>query len=277
MSVATLDDAVAGVPRTAIQRRAFEVLCSLAEFCDQHRIRYYLVGGTLLGAMRHGGFIPWDDDIDIAIPRPDYQRLLAMIDRLPAPLQAVHPSCDAATPYPFLVVRHAGSRLVIDYARPFDRGIGVDVFPLDAVPEAAWRRWILFRLLRIMRSVSMNKQRGYYRRSVSRIGRVSFVLLSAINKFLPARLIYWAYDRVVARGDMDQSTLVGNLYGLYGAREVVERSVFANGVWVEFEGMHFKAPARPSRYLETVYGDFRCLPPLHQRHSGHRISEVMIG
>lgn len=271
MSVATLDDAVAGVPRTAIQRRAFEVLCSLAEFCDQHRIRYYLVGGTLIGAMRHSGFIPWDDDIDIAIPRPDYQRLLAMIDRLPAPLQAVHPSCDAATPYPFLVVRHAGSRLVIDYARPFDRGIGVDVFPLDAVPAAAWRRRALFRLLRLMRALSMNKQHGYYRRRVSVAARLRFALLSAVSGLLPARSIYRLYEYVVARGDIRSSMLVGNLYGLYGTREIVDRDVFGDGCWLGFEGRRFRAPVRPEQYLATVYGDFRCLPPEHQRHSGHRI------
>lgn len=276
MYAVTPDEMVAGVPRVAIQRRAFDVLCALTEFCDLHEIRYYLIGGTLLGALRHGGFIPWDDDIDIAIPRPDYRRLLAAINHLPAPLQAVHPSCNATTPYPFLVVRHAGSKLVIDYARPFDRGIGVDVFPLDAVPTAMWRRRILFRLLRLMRALSMNKQQGYYRQRVSVSRRLQFWLLSAASWLTPAWLIYWVYECITARGDVHRSQLVANLYGLYGTREVVDCQVFGDGCWVEFEGRRFRAPARPERYLTTVYGNFRQPPPEHQRNSGHRISTASL-
>ncbi|WP_170800056.1 LicD family protein [Stutzerimonas stutzeri] len=276
MSVATMDSAVAGVPLTAIQRQAFEVLSVLAKFCDQHGICYYMVGGTLLGAVRHGGFIPWDDDIDIVIPRPDYRRLLAMIDQLPEPLKAIHPSNDKTTPYPFLVVRRAGSRLVIDYERPFDRGIGVDVFPLDAVPVATWRRRLLFRFLRFMRSASMNKQRGYYRRQMPLTTRLRFALLSAVNRALPARFIYRAYDLIVAHGDVCNSVMLGNLYGLYGTREIVDRQVFGEGCWLEFEGQNFRAPEHPEQYLAAVYGDFRCMPPENLRHSGHRIKAVSL-
>lgn len=271
-----LDEMVAGVPRVAIQRRAFDVLCALTEFCDQHGIRYYLIGGTLLGALRHGGFIPWDDDIDIAIPRPDYRRLLAAISLLPAPLQSVHPSRDATTPYPFLIVRHAGSKLVFDYAKPFDRGIGVDVFPLDAVPSAVWCQRILFRMLRLMRALSMNKQQGYYRQRVSVVRRMQFSLLSAVSWLTPAWLIYWVYECIVARGDVRRSQLLANLYGLYGTREIVDCSVFGDGCWVEFEGQRFRAPEHPERYLAAVYGNFWLLPPKHQRHSGHRISAASL-
>lgn len=268
---------VAGVPLAAIQRRALEVLQALAGFCDAHGIRYYLVGGTLLGALRHRGFIPWDDDIDIVVPRPDYQRLLSLLGRLPSSLHAVHPTSDHDTPYPFLVVRHRKSHLVIDYARPFDRGVGVDVFPLDAVPASGWRRRWLFGCVRLLRALSMNKQGGYYPRPLPPASRLRFALLSAANRVLPAWALYRIYDGIVRRGEVDRSSLVGNLYGLYGAREVVDRDVFGDGSEVEFEGGRFRAPARPEAYLSAVYGDFRRLPPADRRHSGHRIRAVSIG
>jgi len=266
-----------GVELRALQRRAFGVLEALAQFCDRHGLRYYLVGGTLLGALRHGGFIPWDDDIDIALPRPDYERLLALVDSLPPGLKAIHPRLEPATPYPFLVVRDARSRLVIDYARPFDRGIGVDVFPLDAVPAPGRRRDTLFALIGLMRAWTMNKQQGYYPHKVQAGRRLRFALLSLASRLVPARRIFALYEQLLAHGHAHGAGQVGNLYGLYGRREVVDAAVFGEGRWVRFEGARFRAPAEAERYLEAVYGDFRRLPPLEQRHSGHRIRAVALG
>jgi len=266
-----------GVALGDVQQRAFAVLEALAQFCERHQLRYYLVGGTLLGALRHGGFIPWDDDIDIALPRADYERLLALADALPVGLRAIHPSRDADTPYPFLVVCDARSRLVIDYARPFDRGIGVDVFPIDAVPAPGSRRDLLFNAIALMRAWTMNKQQGYYPHPVAAPRRLRFALLSLASRLFAAGRIYRAYERLVARGDASRSRHVGNLYGLYGRREVVEAEVFGDGRWVRFEGTRFRAPALAERYLEAVYGDFRRLPPPEQRRSTHRIRAVALG
>jgi len=280
MSVAMLEPTAmltGGVRLADVQQRALAVLQALAQFCDRHGLRYYLVGGTLLGALRHGGFIPWDDDIDIALPRADYERLLAMADALPVGLRAIHPSIDTDTPYPFLVVCDARSRLVIDYARPFNRGIGVDVFPLDAVPPPGSRRDLLFSAIALMRAWTMNKQQGFYRHRVAAPRRLRFALLSVASRLSSATQIYRIYERLVARGDACRSRHVGNLYGLYGRREVVEAEVFGDGTWVRFEGTSFRAPTLAERYLEAVYGDFRCLPPPEQRRSGHRIRAVALG
>ncbi|HVJ38750.1 MAG TPA: LicD family protein [Stenotrophomonas sp.] len=266
-----------GVALRDVQHRAFAVLEALTSFCDRHGLRYYLVGGTLLGALRHGGFIPWDDDIDIALPRADYTRLLALLDALPIGLRAIHPSRDADTPYPFLVVCDARSRLVIDYARPFNRGIGVDVFPIDAVPAPGSRRDLLFNAIGLMRAWTMNKQQGYYPHPVATPRRLRFALLSLASRLSAAQKIYLAYERLVACGDASRSRHVGNLYGLYGRREIVDAEVFGEGRWVRFEGTRFRAPALAERYLETVYGDFRRLPPPEQRRSGHRIRAVALG
>lgn len=266
-----------GVALRDVQQRALTVLEALAGFCDRHGLRYYLVGGTLLGALRHEGFIPWDDDIDIALPRADYQRLLALVDRLPHGLRAIHPSRDADTPYPFLVVRDARSRLVIDYARPFDRGIGVDVFPIDAVPAPGPRREVLFKAIALMRAWTMNKQQGYYPHRVAASRRLRFLLLSLASRLCPAQRIYRLYERLVAGGNAARSAYLGNLYGLYGRREVVQAEVFGEGAWVRFEGIRFRGPAHAERYLENVYGDFRQLPPPGQRRSGHRIRAVALG
>ncbi|SDH96788.1 lipopolysaccharide cholinephosphotransferase [Pseudomonas delhiensis] len=268
---------VAGVPLARIQQRAFAVLGALVDFFQAHAIDYYLVGGTLLGAVRHGGFIPWDDDIDIVVPRKDYRRLLGLLDRLPPTLRAIHPSTDAHTPYPFLVVSDRHSRWVVDYAHPFDRGIGVDVFPLDGVPPPGMRRRLLRKSIALLRSMTMNKQKGYYLRPVPPAQRWRFALVALATSLVPRALLFAMYDRVVSSLPASSDGLVGNLYGLYGDREVVPAQVFGSGKSLVFHGGSFRAPAHTETYLTHVYGDFRQLPPLERRNSGHRIRAVSLG
>jgi len=268
---------VESVPLAGIQQRAFEVLCALVDFLDAEGIGYFLVGGTLLGALRHRGFIPWDDDIDIVVPRADYRRLLQSLPRLPSGLKATHPGNDPRTPYPFLVVSDAASSLVIDYVRPYDRGIGVDVFPLDAIPRPVWCEAVLWRGIALLRAMTMNKQGGYYRRTISMRQRSGFALLTLLAALIPRGMLFHAYDAWVSTADGNRySSHVGNLYGLYGRREGVPAHVFGAGSMVEFKGRAFRAPAKPKEYLHAVYGDYMLLPPEAERCSGHRISAVSL-
>ncbi len=262
---------VGSVPLAEVQQRAFEVLCALVGFLDAERIGYFLVGGTLLGALRHRDFIPWDDDIDIVVPRADYRRLLDSLARLPAGLKAAHPRVDPLTPYPFLVVSDAASSLVIDYARPYDRGVGVDVFPLDAVPRTGLGRAVQRRGIALLRAMTMNKQGGYYRRSAPWRQRLRFALLALLAAAMPRRMLFGAYDAWVSGAGNRAPRQVGNLYGLYGQREQVPAGIFGDGSMVEFRGSAFRAPAHPADYLRHVYGDFMRMPAEEQRHSGHRI------
>ena len=262
-----------GIALADVQRRAFAVLCALADFCDEHEIRYYLVGGTLLGAVRHSGFIPWDDDIDIAVPRTDYERLLSLLALLPPALKASHPRIDPRTPYPFLVVSDAQSSLVIDYVRPYDRGVGVDVFPLDTAPQTGWRQAVLWKGIALLRAMTMNKQGGYYRRPAAWGQRLRFVLLSLLNTMFPRRFLYAVYDTWVSKGG-GLAGLTGNLFGLYGRRELVPSHVLGAASRIQFMSHWFSAPAKPEEYLRAVYGDFMRMPPEKDRHSGHRIRSV---
>lgn len=267
---------IAGVPLGELQQRAFQVLCTLVDFLVAEKISYFLVGGTLLGAVRHQGFIPWDDDIDIAIPRADYQRLIHALAHLPSGLRVAHPSTDRMTPYPFLVVSDVYSSLVIDYARPYDRGIGVDVFPLDAAPQAGWRQALMWRGIGLLRAMTMNKQKGYYSRRLTWLQRSRFALLTLLMTLVPRRTLFRAYDVWVSGDEGREPVLVGNLYGLYGRREVVPTWIFGAGSDIRFRGRIFRAPAHSEEYLCAVYGDFMRMPPEEARHSGHRLRNVSI-
>lgn len=258
-----------------IQKFAFEALCSLVDFLDEKNIPYYLMGGTLLGAIRHRGFIPWDDDIDIAIPRDAYNRLLKILDQLPRNIRAAHPNVDEKTPYPFLVISHASTRLIFDYARPYDKGACVDVFPLDAFPEKESEQNALWKKVKLMRSLIMNKQQGFYKRKTSFMHSIKFKAISFLNFFLPRKIIFKCYDSLVSSPQKD-TKFIANVYGRYQKKEVFPKHIFQDPSTIFFESRYFKAPTHTEEYLTLIYGDFMKIPPVEKRYSGHRIQHFEI-
>ncbi len=126
-----------------VQLAELEVLTELARRCEEASLRWFVIGGTLLGAVRHRGFIPWDDDIDVGMPRPDYERFAALARRSADPRFAWQAS-DTEPAYPFLYGKliRADSRVeepaLADL--PIRQGLAVDVFPLDGAPGSGLGR-----------------------------------------------------------------------------------------------------------------------------------------
>lgn len=257
-----------------IQNRAFTALCLLVDFLDAEGISYYLIGGTLLGAVRHQGFIPWDDDIDIGIPRKDYNRLMARLEHLPPALKATHPKFDKQTPYPFLVISDPTTTLVIDYAIPYNKGVGIDVFPLDNFPQNKYLQTLMWKGIAFFRSMTMNKQGGYYKRKLNMKSSITFKLISFCNIFIPRNLLFKAYDNFVSYSE--QSSMIGNLYGIYQKKEIVSKDTFNTGTQVKFGSRLFRAPSEPEKYLYSIYNDFMKIPEKEKQNSGHKIKKTSL-
>ena len=111
------------------------MLKAVTDLCDSNGLTYYLYCGTLLGAVRHKGFIPWDDDLDICLIHPDYKQLIAhWHDWLPAPYEVISAENDPTYPYPFAKIEDASTTVLERPDFPFLEGIYIDVFPIDGVP-----------------------------------------------------------------------------------------------------------------------------------------------
>lgn len=260
----------------SLQKKTYEVLCNFADFLSENNINYYLIGGTLLGAIRHNGFIPWDDDIDIGIIREDYEKLFSIIHKIPKNLIAVHPTNNSNTPYPFLLIVDKNTDLFINYAKPFNRRIGIDVFPLDYFPTNKIKQKICWKFIAFFRSLSMNKQNGFYesekyKKTVR--SRVFIASLKFINFFLSPEKLFSIYEKIV-KSLTTKKELVGNLYGIYKEREVVSYQIFSLGKKVIFEQREFNAPKEPEKYLKSIYGNYMDIPPLEKRKSGHNFTEI---
>ena len=128
-----------------LQLRILKILLAVDKVCKEHGLRYYIMAGTMLGAVRHKGFIPWDDDLDIGMPRADYDLLMSHSKEwLPQPYEAGCAEIDPNYPLPFAKIQDADTTLIERMLLKYLGGIYLDVFPLDGVPQSNLKQRIHF-------------------------------------------------------------------------------------------------------------------------------------
>ena len=258
-----------------LQKCVFHIFKSFDSICEELGIPYYVLGGTMLGAVRHQGFIPWDDDLDVGIIRSDYETFLEKAQSfLPDyyVLQTFHTEPD----YPMGIAKIRDSRTTFIESQlshlKINHGVYIDVFPLDYYPEDKRRQ----RLLSI--KWSMYKYR-------IRLGKNMDGLHSRIAEFgaqAYGRLLCLKYPKVVdavaARDKMiasvPESGLIANYYGAWGKKEIVPASWYGEGTKLKFEGVTVRAPKEYKKWLEHVYGDYMQLPPEEKRVSHHHLDVI---
>ncbi len=268
------------VPMTLeeLQQLEFEILKVFHTICEKHHLRYYLGGGTLIGAIRHQGFIPWDDDIDVMMPRPDYMKLLSLyqngwLDQYRR-LDEIHINANALS----AVLRIYDTRTKLrftNYRIKKKFGCWMDVFPIDGLHDCAFARKIHFKKARILRDLIIinDTKIGSKRRS-----RLLDVLQYGLAPVLPIvylvghqRLIR-SMDRLARKYDYDKAVYVGVLEGRAAEKEAMKKADLEPAIRVDFCGEQFYAMANYDEYLTNLYGDYMCLPPVEERVSRHEIA-----
>lgn len=238
--------------------------------CEQHGLRYFLYGGTLLGAVRHAGFIPWDDDVDVAMPRPDYLRLIELQRGGRIGVDNLRLLCaEVDEDYPFPMAKWVDDRTVlIEEGRVgYWSGVGIDVFPIDSVPDLkllsrvyfVWIRWLL--MILYVKGSDRRTGRSRGREVVLRVGRL---VLSGLNYRSVVKCIHRS---VWCRyGSTQFVAILSSQYGLKGR---VPLGFFEEFELVEFEGTFFRAPAQWDAWLRAIYGDYMKLPARSHQISHH--------
>lgn len=253
------------------KRIQLEILNYIDSICHQNNLRYFLCGGTLLGAIRHKGFIPWDDDIDIMLPRPDYRKLIDLLkdDNRYKSLSAYYQKDYI---YPFAKVVDLSTSLYENQVKYDikDYGVYVDLFPLDGMPKgdkAIQRHYKKVARLRFMRTMSLNVTSGKGSNIVKHLGEKIL--------WLYARMLGWKYwnkkiEKVCLKYNYSISDKIGFLTASYGsARIILDKAVYENKKRVPFEEYCFDIPAGYDEYLTSSYGNYMEYPPIEKRVSGH--------
>lgn len=251
-----------------LRERQLDILAEVDRFCKENEITYYLFAGTLLGAIRHQGYIPWDDDIDIMIPRPDYDRFCRLFtsNTLNLPL-TVHSLATSATyALPFAKVSDTSTVLHVESDIVRDIGIYVDVFPLDGWSTHPLIRRVQASLVRLLSNAMLVK---HLQRNRKRPRRNDLLLgfLKALLVPVSARRVGLALSSVSKFGTFERSKYAGVIVWAY--HESVPKAFYGKGVEVTFEDRTYPAPENIDGVLRILYGNYLKLPPESRRVTNH--------
>lgn len=252
------------------------LLCFFDKVCRDNGIHYFLCGGTLLGAIRHKGFIPWDDDIDVMMPRVDYERLFQVWPE-DSPYSLL---CHKNTiSFPYAYGKAIDSRTVkIEPIRNSCQhlGVDIDVFPIDNIPDSDDETTAFFKQIAVYQN-RLSRQILRFERSygsIKTILRNCYVVLSRVIEML----IGDSVDKTIARFSCfaqqynDQQTKYCGITSIshYGDKEKNPKSTYEDVVYVSFEGKEYPAPIGYKYYLERLYGsNYLQLPPKEMRITHH--------
>lgn len=250
-----------------IKKRQLNVLLSVDDFCKRNNIKYFLYYGSLLGAVRHSGFIPWDDDIDIAMLRDDYDRFISTFKD--EKIVAKDVNKDADYPFYFAKVYDIETKVIENFEKTeYEYGLGIDVFPLDNIPNSQKdkKRMIAainFRKkLRNAKLVPINKNRHMVKRMI--MGLLHF----CISKIKVSDIII-SMRSVTKRYSQYSSDSVADIMFPYGEKSIVPKRFFDKIVDMRFEDYMLPVPAMYDEVLGQLYGDYMTPPPKAKQTTHH--------
>lgn len=243
-----------------------EILKKVAKFCDDNGLRYFIYYGTYLGAVRHKGFIPWDDDIDICMPRPDYERFMDIFK-----------DEDCA-----VFVWRKNNKIIVPFAKVYDTrteliengnfgetyGVNIDIFPMDGLPSKAGSVKRRVNYMRFCYGMQIGATIGDYSKR-SRSKKIQIALMKAFYKVFHCQ--HYLCGRTIKHAqkyDFDTSENVAVLVWGYGQREVNRRDSIMPLRKIQFEDGEFWAPGTDES-LKHAFGDYMQLPPEDKRHYKH--------
>jgi len=239
-----------------LQLRILEIVKAVDAVCKQHNLRYYLWAGTMLGAVRHGGFIPWDDDLDIAMPREDYETFIAHAnDWLDPPHEFVSYERDSSYPLPFGKVQDASTTLIERPHLPYLGGLYIDVFPIDGVPSSALLRRLHLVRYDVLKKLVYMAYRDPYRHGH---GPSSWLPLLC-RRVIGQQSLQRATRRLLRKYPFATSAKVCVFDdGFHG---VIDKQVLGRPTPVVFEGHEVQGVEHAHEYLTRMYGDYMVIPP----------------
>jgi lipopolysaccharide cholinephosphotransferase len=250
------------IPFDEVKSIQLDLLKDVADFCEKNGLTYFLAYGTLIGAIRHNGYIPWDDDLDIAMPRPDYDKFIKTYNRNDSYKKVIDIAIDKTYGVQFAKVYDDRTWLNEYKYRKENYGVYIDVFPIDGV-KGTFRIRLAQKLDKILHA----KKANYAERSL--LKNISNCLVKILCLPFPVYSILRFADKNARRYSYGVTEKAANFLETYGVNEIVDTSVFQRTLLHTFEGGQYRIPEGYDLWLRTIYGDYMQLPPVNQQIPHH--------
>jgi len=265
---------------TQAKRAQMDLLYELDRICKKWDIPYFLIGGTLIGAIRHGGFIPWDDDIDVGMLWEDYARLKEACRQDLDPAYMLHDwESDPASPHPFSKLKICGTHYSEGLAADSEMndGIFIDIFPYNNTPDNKLLRKVQAAQVAVIRKILL--LRCGFDLSGDRIGRkILYGALQFVSRIFSVDKWKRIFTGVEQRYNKMSTATVTNMGGSYSyERESKPRAILEKTTTHKFEGGIFSIPEDYDTFLRSCYGDYMKLPPEAQRVGRHDVLTIDFG
>lgn len=243
-----------------VKKRQIRMLEIFDKFCRVHEIPYFLSYGTLLGAIRHKGYIPWDDDVDVMVPRPYLKTLIRLFNIPDYSILSVDNCSNYDFPYPRIVDNSTFSKIG---PKATIYGINIDIYPIDAYPNN-------------------KKEENEYRNKINKAKKQRLFVLKWVKRLVGRMPIpYWAVARPFVRKHENALAsadyqIANKVHVFQLESEPLDKSLFEERIEVEFEGKKYFAPKDWDVVLRNWYGDYMQLPPEDKRHFYHRTENIYL-
>ncbi|KEH99904.1 LicD family protein [Clostridium botulinum] len=254
-----------------VQHKSIEILLYFKKFCEKHDLIFYLCGGCCIGTIRHKGFIPWDDDIDVFMPRADYEKLAALwekeadterysLSRSNEKINYRHTDTTIQDNHTTFINKHS---MDLD----INHGLMLDVIPLDGCPSSSFSRF--FQIIYAMTYSLFNAQR--LPDNQGKILRVLSKIILSIFRSSRLRYKIWSYcERQMTKYSIKESEYITELVtGYKYLKNKYPKKIFEKQVYKEFEGYKMPIPSGYDTYLTMAFGDYMKLPSKEERVPKH--------
>lgn len=252
-----------------LKKIELDILKQFIKICDELNLSYFAVGGTLIGAVRHKGFIPWDDDIDVSMPRRDYD---IFVEKAAGLLDGGYflqtSETDEEFPMNYAKLRNSNTAFIEKALKNLNinHGIYIDIFPLDKYPENKSGRI----LLKLKNSVYFSKMNeAYYFEKSKDTLKIKFIHILSNIFCRDIKDALKKRGRLIRKYNNTASKLITNYSGAYGEREVVSERLFEDFEYKDFEDIKIRVPKGYDEYLKNIYGDYMALPPKEKQKPHH--------
>lgn len=259
----------------SLQLVELEIMKLFVKICEKHKLRYAMIGGTMLGAVRHKGFIPWDDDIDVGMPREDYEKLLTIVrDELPEHYDFLNYKQNPE--YLRYFSRIVDTRVEVtnaSYAQTRVEHAWIDIFPLDGMPRTKIGRYIHF--------WHMTAWKFFYHAScfdelvnLNRAGRpgyqrmlIKFMQITKFGSKMDTRKLMLRIEKLLMKYSVGDHDYGISLFGAYMLKEIMPKRIFGEGALYDFEDSRFIGPVEYDEFLTRLYGDYMTPPKDKNKHT----------